>query len=565
MRVRLAGLFVAFTVSGAAIHAQTSGPTAPGPLMVQPLSDADLLSSEIRLLAVNPKNLAALLRAGELALKLDDDTAAAAFFTRAGQIDPRNPRVKVGEGVLLVAAERPGDALRHFAEAEALGADPRDFAADRALAYDLIGEQERAQRDYRLALRTAPTDETRRRYALSLGIAGKRELALAQIDALLRKSDRGAWRARAFILAMSGEKAGAEMIASTMMPEGMAKGLQPFFDLLPGLGPADRAFAVHFGEVHVTPDRLADARLVPPLAALGPDPTSPAAPEVVARPPVLADAGAKGRGGRKARGERARSGFVAVTTPPPPLPLPAPPRYMPASAERPSVEAAPAANPPPAPGVAPLTSRSAMVAAAAPPPSAVRGGVPVGASAPKPARGDRSIAALINPETNAPSESRADRAAPPASAPPARVRAARLPPGDAASADDNTKQTLADKKAADARKRVTEKKAAEKKAEAKKKDPKVLEPARVWVQVAGGANERDLPKQWAKVRAKAAKAFRGKPGWTSPLRATNRILTGPFPSEDDAQSFVNSIAKDGLSGFVFVSEAGQKITKLAAK
>ncbi|MFX5789498.1 hypothetical protein ABTE25_20605, partial [Acinetobacter baumannii] len=76
---------------------------------------------------VDPNNLSALVRAGELALKLDDDTAAAAFFARAERIDPRNARVKAGEGSLLVAAERPGDALRHFAEAETLGGDPRTF------------------------------------------------------------------------------------------------------------------------------------------------------------------------------------------------------------------------------------------------------------------------------------------------------------------------------------------------------------------------------------------------------------------------------------------------------
>src|SRR5258706_1643614 len=101
-------------------------------------------------------------------------------------------------GSLLVEAERPGEALRRFNEAEALGFDPQYFAADRGLAYDLIGEQERAQRDYRLALKYRTDDETVRRYALSLGISGKRDKALEQLESLLRKSDRGAWRARAF-------------------------------------------------------------------------------------------------------------------------------------------------------------------------------------------------------------------------------------------------------------------------------------------------------------------------------------------------------------------------------
>jgi tetratricopeptide (TPR) repeat protein len=322
--VRLIASVSALTLAAAA-SAQTSYPSpygsspyasVPSPYTVQPVSDADLLASQIRLLAANPQDLQALVRAGELALKLDDDTAAAAFFARAERIDPRNARVKAGEGSLLVSAERPGDALRHFAEAERLGADVRSFAADRGLAYDLIGEQERAQRDYRLALRAGANDETQRRYALSLGISGKRELALTQIDTLLRKSDRGAWRARAFILAMAGDKAGATKIATSMMPTGMAQGLQPFFDVLPSLRPVDRAFAVHFGEVRPTLDRANDARLVPPLAALGPDPTAPVQVAAVVKAPVAVDPREERRRAREARRNRGRV-QVAVATPPP--------------------------------------------------------------------------------------------------------------------------------------------------------------------------------------------------------------------------------------------------------
>ena len=161
--------------------------------MVQPLNpDADALAGEMRLLAANPLDVEALVRAGELTLKLDDATAAATFFARAERIDPRNPRIKAGMGSLLIQAEKPGEALRRFAEAEALGLDVRRFAADRGLAYDLIGEQERAQHDYQLALKDHPDDETIRRYALSLGISGKSDLAYKQLEPLLRRSDRGA-------------------------------------------------------------------------------------------------------------------------------------------------------------------------------------------------------------------------------------------------------------------------------------------------------------------------------------------------------------------------------------
>ena len=90
-------------------------------------------------------------------------------------------------------------------------------------------------------------------------------------------------------------------------------------------------------------------------------------------------------------------------------------------------------------------------------------------------------------------------------------------------------------------------------------------PARIWVQVAGGANEDSLVKAWANAKAKAPDLFRGRNGWTTPLRFTNRVLAGPFKTSDDAQDFVNKLAHVGLSGFVFQSDAGQVITKLPAK
>lgn len=611
----------------------------PSPYTVQPLSDADRLASEIRLLAAEPDNVPALVRAGELALKLHDDTAAATFFARAERIDPRNGRVKAGEGSLLVAAERPGEALRRFAEAQSYGADPRGFAADRGLAYDLLGEQDRAQRDYRVALRAGPNDETQRRYALSLGISGKRDLALVQIDPLLRKSDRGAWRSRAFILAMSGDKAGAEKIATSMMPNGLSQGLLPFFELLPTLRPADRAFAVHFGEVRATPERFADARLAPPLAMLAPDPSAPVEVAAVAARPVAVAA----RPERASRRKRDR--FVAVTTPPP-QPLPTPPLYT----GQPVVLAPDAARPPAYAPVTPrqtptqranLTSRSTAPAASSPLPSArppvvasagyavasiVKPVVPMaqptaivavptaplvpapernvvvasatptappGADpstpavpvavvpppAPTPVRSEESILAAIIADIKVPG---AELQPEPTVAPVRAIRPATVavpPSADRAESDRRAKdKKAADKKAADKqalaeRKAVTDKKAADAKKvaaakqaaeEKRKNDPKILEPSRVWVQVSGGANAHDLPKQWAKVRAQS-KAFGVKGGWTTPLRATNRILTGPFKSDGEAQGFVNTIAKDGLAGFVFVSDAGQKITKLAAK
>jgi hypothetical protein len=98
-----------------------------------------------------------------------------------------------------------------------------------------------------------------------------------------------------------------------------------------------------------------------------------------------------------------------------------------------------------------------------------------------------------------------------------------------------------------------------------KPDPAKLEPARWWVQVAGGARVADLDKDWERLRAKSSAAFRGKSAWTTPLRATNRLLAGPFKSDEDAQTFINALRKDGQSAFSWQSPAGQKIERLAPK
>src|SRR3546814_18255710 len=68
------------------------------------------------------------------------------------------------------------------------------------------------------------SDETARRYALSLGISGQKDAAIAILDPLLREQDRAAWRDRAFILAMNGDVDEAEKIAKAMMPGPVSEG-----------------------------------------------------------------------------------------------------------------------------------------------------------------------------------------------------------------------------------------------------------------------------------------------------------------------------------------------------
>ena len=797
---------------------------SPAPLLAQTsfqpvtLSDADALAEQVRRLGANPLDLTALLTAGELSVRLEDLNAAGSFFARAEKIDPRNGRAKAGEAAILVRSERPAEALRYFGYAEGYGYPLARFASDRGLAYDLLGDPGRAQRDYKLAQATRDDPETRRRYALSLAIAGRQAQALEQLAPLIRQNDRAAWRSRAFVLAMGGNAAEASRIAQTMMPPGSAAGLASFFAQLPRLPATDRAFAVHFGEVRPTPQRLADARLAPQQAPLALDPL-PVQVAAVAPAPVK-------KSKRDKRRDRDRRVEVAALAPAPVVAaLPSPPAYqapayapyaagtpvrdrpltageraslaaagvrnLPVRPSRPSTPTytapartlspaeqaslaaasgrspapvaaasiAPVQVPPPrreptvlasvaptprpgftaqpvqpvrstqvasAPGVAtvptttppaaliaPTTPRAPVVLAGAMPTPTPVQTTPVapptvaltspsvasapGATAPTVAQASPgfstspvtpSIAGPVAGPLNSTELARANAArsvtvaptigstAPSAVAlastvapstatttavevtpgalpaietiaalPPAPVAMAaqpapitspapiatptrpvavtrapaprarpgrgdadsilakivagltipaaeldvaptRVTPGEgrpltvaarraadrkaladkaeAKPADDKkstavSRKALADKKAAADKKALAAKEAADvKKAER-------AQPPRIWVQVAGGANEAGLASAWKIMKGKAPGVLGGKQAYTTPLRATNRVLTGPFKTDAEARAYVNQLAKSGVNAFTFTSDKGQKITKLDVK
>lgn len=229
----------------------TSGPTAPS-------SDpAYTLSENLKALARDPYNVDALVQAGQGALNVGDPNAAFGFFARAEELSPSNARAKAGLGSALTMMEKPRDALRAFDEATALGISEAAILADRGLAHDLSGDTKKAQKDYLSALRNTPSDEVTRRLALSLGASGEKDAALARLDPLIRRNDQAAWRARAFILAMNGDVAGAEKIVRMVAPSGTASSMLSFMQRLAGLNQAARASAVHFGTLPANGTSLA--------------------------------------------------------------------------------------------------------------------------------------------------------------------------------------------------------------------------------------------------------------------------------------------------------------------
>ncbi|MBB5686070.1 tetratricopeptide repeat protein [Sphingobium boeckii] len=151
----------------------------------------------------------------------------------------------------------------------------------------------------------------------------------------------------------------------------------------------------------------------------------------------------------------------------------------------------------------------------------------------------------------------------PAAIPPAKPKPDSVKPSEKAKPDAKAAAVKpGDKKAAANGKIDPKKKADAKKSEPKKPDPLKLHPARVWAQIATGANARALATDYGKFARKSPDAFKGMQGWSVPFKGTRRLLVGPFPSGKKAQDFLK---KAGITGFPFESPAGMEIEKLSAK
>jgi Flp pilus assembly protein TadD len=146
---------------------------------------------------------------------------------------------------------------------------------------------------------------------------------------------------------------------------------------------------------------------------------------------------------------------------------------------------------------------------------------------------------------------------------PAAPKPKEEPPKEATAAKPSAKKE-ASAKEAPAKEAAAGKAGAKKEAPAKK-EAAPREPSRHWVQIAGGANEAAMTTEFNRLKAKAPKLLGGRTAWTTPLRATNRLLVGPFKTPKEAQDFVNELAKLDLSAFSWTSPAGQEIVKLSAK
>ena len=236
----------AFTAGHAV--AQSSPVVSREVVQALPSPSTGALDSALQRLAVNARDAGALVDAGFASLDIGDVDAAVGFFSRADSVDPGNARAQAGLGAAYVRSENPYDALLMFEEAERAGAAPLSLAGDRGLALDLVGDTSSAQGYYRKALAAAPNAEVTRRLAVSLAISGDKSGAEAALLPLLKKQDLAAYRARAFVLAITGDAKGAQQIADQVMPRAMSSKIAPYLRYMPRLTPAQQAAAANFGQ-----------------------------------------------------------------------------------------------------------------------------------------------------------------------------------------------------------------------------------------------------------------------------------------------------------------------------
>jgi Flp pilus assembly protein TadD len=225
------------------------------------------LRAAMRRISFNPSDADALADAGNASLALGDANAALNFLTRANAIRPNNSRIVSGLATATVRTENPFEALRLFDDAVRLGATERSIAADRALAFDLLGNFGRAQQDYQLARTAASSDDIIIRQAVSLSLAGQKEPADAMLVPLLQRNSATAWRARALMLAARGDLRESNKVAQGFMDATSAQKMERFFRLMPNLTSAQQAAAIHLGHFPTSQSVGRDSEQVRRVAA----------------------------------------------------------------------------------------------------------------------------------------------------------------------------------------------------------------------------------------------------------------------------------------------------------
>ena len=502
-------------------YAATPAPADPGAA----------LAAAMRTLSNQPKDLAALMAAGRASLDMGDMQAAAGFFGRAEEYYPASPAAKVGVGAAMTMMGDAKGALAVFDKAQALGAPPSMLALDRGLAYDLVGQQSKAQADYRAALFGPQADEARRRLALSLAISRDIRGAAATLEPLLARRDPAAVRTNAFVLALAGDREGARRTIDAALPGAGAR-FEPFFRLLPVLRPEEKAAAVHLGEFPKdASQRYARAEPIPSSPVLSisnraevqiePRPSfaqvqmTPPKNAKTKPPPPSVRVAAIDAPRRAVREAPIPSTFFAMSRP-----SLDPSRY--ASTRRKTVTAAVPSKP------------AAKAADPEPRPSFKADDLAPMVDAPEPL-----VLVDQGPVLNRDGE-------------PIITRQAAIEPPPRPMPKVEKAKPKAKPKLMDVAKKI--------------EPPKPKEPASLlYVQLASGAHADRMSTEFARIKARKPGLFAGRNARVTNGKDLFRLVIGPFKNRDDSNDFVNQLSKAGIDGFNYTAPDGMTFDKLPAK
>ncbi|HEX2793836.1 MAG TPA: hypothetical protein VHN58_05335 [Croceicoccus sp.] len=269
MRRRRPGFIARFAaaLSLAFLVAAMPLPTAAQSIRSTPGANERALENARTRLGRNAGDLAALRDAVQAAMRLGLIDMAAAYALRAQQLAPNDAMITAARGAIEVHRGRAQEGLALFAKADQARVPESAFAADRALGYDLIGDQPSAQYYYALAHRQSPDDEVLRRYALSLAISGDAATGAAMLRPLLNVQDRAAWRTHAFMLAIDRKAQEARKVLEQTLPADLAAQLGPYMDAMPLLTRAQQAAAANLGVFPALHGLSTNAAPPPPVNA----------------------------------------------------------------------------------------------------------------------------------------------------------------------------------------------------------------------------------------------------------------------------------------------------------
>lgn len=301
-----------------------SAPVVARPVVqALPGQQSQRLSAALARLGRNPRDAEALVDAADAAKALADYDAAIGFYRRADEITPGNPHIKAGLAGALALSGDPVSAIPLFAEAEKAGAAPAQIAADRGLAYDLVGANATAQHYYAAALGGPADEDARMRLAISQAIAGDGGAAQTTLMPLLQKQDKPGWRTRAFALAIGGDTQQAVEVSNSILPPQLAQNIAPYLRYMPRLTRAQQAAAANLGKFprasEIGHDDSRISTYATQLAASEAAMASRA--KLAANQPVVGKAGGSSNSGRGRRG----TASAATTRPSPTSAAPAAP------------------------------------------------------------------------------------------------------------------------------------------------------------------------------------------------------------------------------------------------